>query len=162
MKNTLKILGLVLLLAAAFAAGLTWSSVQRLGSELGGPHVQSDLLARQEIQRRLPELPEGAHHLYYAAEGFQDVDEFFACSVPKADFAELLEQVRELARARDDGQPPLTLDPLTSGPNSWPESQKDPTWDPADYPDLVIEKTAGTTIMYSPSGHRVFVCVWSN
>ena len=162
MKRTLKALGFVVALAAAFVAGLIWISMREFATSLGGPHIQSDYLVQERIKGILPALPGTAHHLYYAIKGFQDSDTFIACSVPEDDFSSLVTQVRELARQRGHGTHPHTQDPIRHGPDSWPDEHKNPRWDLSLYSDIVTESTNRVTTMYSPGGHRVFVFLWGN
>jgi hypothetical protein len=155
MKKVLKIIGFLVVLAAAFTIGLTWSLMHKFGEDLGGPYVQSDYLARMYIEELLQNLPDTAHHLYYARKGFQEHDEFFACSVLAADFPSLLAQVDELISHRKSEK---ARDVLAYGPDSW--DHKDPSWDLSSCSDIVDVSKNGKTIMYSPSKHRVFVCLW--
>ena len=161
MKKTLQMAGLVVALAVAFVAGLVWTGMRDFATSMGGPYVHSDSHARDLIRERLPALPDTAHHLYHAIKGFQDTDTFIACSVPDSDFAPFLAQVRELMDAYGQG-PKSAQDPFERGPDSWPNDQKDPNWDLSQYPDIVVETTNRMTTLYSPSAHRIFVCLWGN
>jgi hypothetical protein len=156
MKKALKIIGLLVALTAAFFFGFCWTALNKMIEELGSPYIKSDYEARSYIKERLPDLPETAHHLYYARKGFQGFDEFFACSVPVADFPSLLAQVDELVSSRGSAN---AIDVAAHGPDSWDNSHKDPSWDLSSYSDIVTVSKNGHTIMYSPSKHRVFVCM---
>jgi hypothetical protein len=163
MKKALKILGLVIAVSVAFSAGLMWSDALELITEMSSPRVESDHRVRQRIKVLLPALPETAHHLYFATKGGLDPNDFFACSVPAAQFPALLAQVRELLRYSGSGhQHPNNDDPLAYGPDSWSDVPADPVWDLKTHSDLMIESTNRMTVMYSPSEHRVFVFAWSN
>jgi hypothetical protein len=159
MKQLLKTIGLVVALAVAFTAGLTWTGVHDFATGLGGPHIKSDYLARQRIKRLLPALPETAHHLYFATKGGLDPNDFFACSVQAADFPSLLANVRKLSDRYISEHENHSCNEflLPHGPDSWTDVPADPVWDLKKHSDLVIETKSCMTTMYSPSAHRIFV-----
>ena len=156
MKRVFKTIAIIGALVAIFAAGWCGSSFRDFMKSFGKPHVQSDDTVRAQIIALLPSIPETSHHLYYSSEGFADVNRFIAFSVQKIDFSSSLAHVRELASLRGQGAPKFTGDPIRLGP----DSHKNPLWDLSQYSDLITETTNVTTMMYSPSKYRIFVCIW--
>lgn len=160
---TRKILGCLVFstaLAVAFVLGLMWTEMRNFAVNLGGPHVYSDHRVRTRIENRVCELPDDAHHLYYALRGFQDPDDFAAFTVAENDFPVVLERVRGHFAAGDKAQASTQSYLAEHGPGSWEGRHRDANWDLAKYSDIVIEETRSTTIAYSPGAHRIFVCVW--
>ena len=155
-----------MLIVVCFMAGFISQAIHGAITSLIRPNIRSDTLIRSRINDRLPEIPEYAHHLYYASRFFVDAEHYAAFSLNSKEECEtyLKEYLRgHSLYSNSIKEEVLPVRLQEEGPDVWESKLKDSkyrdsNWQLNQGEKMEVYNSQGNreAIIYVPKQKRIF------